>query len=72
MRDIMRKGDYKHSNEQSNGSINNEEENQLSMYVRKDDAEKLNEKGEKTLMKRKTLEYASVGEKVELINTMRN
>ena len=38
---------------------------------RKGDAEILNEKKRIPLVKRKILEYVSVGEKVELINTMR-
>ena len=70
MRDIMRKGDFEHSNEESNGNSSDEEENQLHMCGRKGDAENVNE-GEKILMKRKTLEYVSVGQKVRLINTMR-
>ena len=41
------------------------------MCGRKGDVENLNEKYKKTLMKRKILEYVSVGEKSELINTMR-
>ena len=61
MRDSMRKGDFEHSNEESNGNSSDEEENQLPKCGRKGDAENLNEK--KTLMKRKTLEYLSVGEK---------
>ena len=45
--------------------------NKLPKCGRKGDAENLMEKKRKTLMKRKRLEYISVGEKVELINTMR-
>ena len=41
------------------------------MCGRKGDAENLNEKGKKTIMKRNTLEDVSVGQKVRLINTMR-
>ena len=70
MRDSMRKGDFEHSNEESNGNSSDEEQNQLPKCGRIGDAENLNE-GEKTLMKRKTLEYVSVGEKAQLINTMR-
>ena len=69
MRDSMRKGDFEHSNKESNGNSSDEEENKLPMYGRKGDAENLNEK--KTLMKRKTLEYVSVGQKFQLINTTR-
>ena len=69
MRDSMRKGDFEHSNEESNGNSSNEEENQLPMSGRKGDDENLNEK--KKIMKRKTLEDVSVGQKVRLINTMR-
>ena len=70
MRDSMRKGDFEHSNEESNGNSSDEEENQLPMCVRKGDAENLNGK-EKKLMKRNTLEDISVGQKIRLINTMR-
>ena len=69
MCDSMRKGDFKHSNEESTGNSSDEEYNQLPKCGRKGDAENVNEK--KTLMKRKTLEYVSVGEKVPLINKMR-
>ena len=69
MRDSMRKDDFEHSNGESNVNSSDEEENKLPMCGRKGDAENLNEK--KTLMKRKTLEYVSVGKKVQLINTMR-
>ena len=41
------------------------------MCGRKGDAENLNEKEKKKLMKRKTLEDVSVGKKVRLINTTR-
>ena len=70
MTDSMRKGDFEHSNEESNGNSSNEEQNQLPMCGRKGDAEKLNEK-EKKLMKRNTLEDVSVGQKLGLINTTR-
>ena len=36
-RDSMRKDDFEHSNEESNGNSSNEEENQLSMSGRKGD-----------------------------------
>ena len=71
MRNSRRKGDFEHSNEESNGKSSDEEENQLPKCGRKSDAENLHEKKRKTLMKRNTLEYVSVGEKVKLINTMR-
>ena len=71
MSDGRRKGDFEHSNEESNGKSSAEEENQLPKCGKKGEAENLNEKKIKTLMKRKRLEYVSVGEKVELINTMR-
>ena len=48
MRDSMRKGDFKHSNKESNGNSSDEEENQLPMCGRKGDAENLNEKEKKT------------------------
>ena len=70
MRDNKRKGDFEHSNEESNGNSSDEEENQLPMCGRKGDAENLNEKEEKS-MKRKTLEYINVGQTVRLMNTMR-
>ena len=44
MRDSMRKGDFVHSNEGSNGNSSDEEENQLPKCGRKGDAEILNEK----------------------------
>ena len=40
----MRKGDFEHSNEESNGNSSDEEENLLPMSGRKGDAENLNEK----------------------------
>ena len=47
MRDNMRKGDFEHSNEESNGSSSDEEENQLPMSGRKGDDENLKEKENK-------------------------
>ena len=44
MRDSMRKGDFEHSNEKSNGNSSDKEENQLPMSGRKGDAENLNDK----------------------------
>ena len=44
MRDSMRKGDFEHSNEESNVNSSDEEENQLPMSGRKGDDENLNEK----------------------------
>ena len=55
MHDSMRKSDFEHSSEESNGNSSDEEENQLPLCGRKGDAENLNEIL-KTLMKRKTLE----------------
>ena len=66
----MRKCDFENSNEESNGNISDEEENQLTKSGRKCDKENL-KKGKKTLMKRKTLEDVSVGQKVRSINTTR-
>ena len=43
----MRKGDFEHSNEESNGNSSDEEENQLPMCGRKGDDENLNEKEKK-------------------------
>ena len=71
MCDSRRKGDFEHSNEESNGKSSDEEENQLPKCGRKGDTENLNEKKRKTLMKKKGSEYVSVGEKVELIKAMR-
>ena len=71
MRDSVRKGDFEHSNEESNENSSNEEENQSPMSGRKGDAENINDKEKTTLIKRNTLEYVSVGQKVRLINTMR-
>ena len=47
MRDIMRKGDFEHSNEESNGNSSDAEDNQLPMCGRKVDAEHLNKKYKK-------------------------
>ena len=71
MPDSRRKDDFEPKNEESNGKSSDEEENQLRKCGRKGDAENLNEKKIKTLMKSKILEYLIVGEEVELINTMR-
>ena len=57
----MRKSDFEHSNEESNGNGSDEEENQLC--GRKGDAENFSEKKKKKLMKRKRLEYVSLVEK---------
>ena len=40
----MRKGDFEHSNKESNGNSSDEEENQLPKCGRKGDTENLNEK----------------------------
>ena len=48
MRDSMRKGDFEHSNEESNGNSSDEEENQLPICGRKVDAEIFNEKEKNT------------------------
>ena len=71
MHDNKEKGDFEHSNDESNGNSSDEEENRLPMSGRKGDDEILKEKGGKTLMKRKTLEDVSVGQKVRSINTTR-
>ena len=44
MRDSIRKGDFEHSNVESNGNSSDEEENQLPMSGRKGDAENLIDK----------------------------
>ena len=46
MLDNMRKVDFEHSNEESNGNSSDEEENQLPMSGRKGDDEILKEKEE--------------------------
>ena len=61
MRDSRRKDDFKPTNEESNGKSSDEEENQLPKCGWKGDAETLNEKKRKSLMKRNRLEYVSVG-----------
>ena len=43
----MRKGDFEHSNEESNGNSSDEEENQSPISGRKGDYENLNEKEKK-------------------------
>ena len=66
------KDDFEHTSKESDGKSSEEEEEIKSpKYGRKGDAETLNEKKRKTLVKRKRLEYISVGEKIELINSMR-
>ena len=47
MHDSMRKVNFEHSNEESNGKSSDEDENQLPMSGRKGDDENLNEKGKK-------------------------
>ena len=49
MSDSRRKGDFEHSNEESNGKSSDEEENQLPKCGRKGDAENLNEKKKKNI-----------------------
>ena len=49
MYDSMRKGDFQHSNKESNGNSSDEEENQLPKCCRKGDAENLNEKNKKNM-----------------------
>ena len=63
MHDSRINSEFDHSNEESNGENIDQEENQLPKCGKKGDAENLNEKKRKTLMKRKRLEYVSVGEK---------
>ena len=47
MRDNMRKGDFEHSNEESNENSSDEEENWLPLSDRKGDDENLKEKEKK-------------------------
>ena len=49
MRDSRRKCDHEHSKQESNGKSSDEEENQLSKYGRKGDAENLSEKKKKNI-----------------------
>ena len=49
MHDSRIKGDFEHSNEESNGNRSDEEENQLPKCGRKGDAENLNEKKKKNI-----------------------
>ena len=67
MRKSRRKGDFEHTNEESNGKISEEEEIKLPKCGRKGDDKNLNDKKRKALVKSKILEYVSVGEKVEMI-----
>ena len=55
MRDNMRKGDFEHSNGESNGNSSDEEENQLPMSGRKGDDENLKEKEEKNMNEEKDI-----------------
>ena len=71
MRDSMRKGDFEHSNEESNGNSSNEEKNQLPMSGRKGDDENLNEKGRKNTNEEEDIGRRKCRTKVRLINTTR-
>ena len=51
MRDSRRKGDFEHSNKESNENSSDEEENQLRKCGRKGDAENLNEKKKENISK---------------------
>ena len=55
MRDNMRKGDFEHSNEESNGYSSDEEENQLPMSGSKGDDENLKEKENKKFNEEKDI-----------------
>ena len=55
MRDNIRKGDFEHSNEKSNGNSSDEEENQLPMSGRKGDDENLKEKENKKINEEKDI-----------------
>ena len=55
IRDNMRKGDFEHSNEESNGNSSDEEENQLPTSGRKGDGENLKDKGGKTINEEKDI-----------------
>ena len=55
MRDSRRKGDFEHTSKESNGKSSDEEEIQSPKCVRKSDAENLDFKKRKTLVKSKRL-----------------
>ena len=63
MRDSMRKGDFEHSNEESNGNSSDEEENQLPTSGRKGDGENLKDKGGKTINEEKDIGRCKCGTK---------
>ena len=65
MRDSMRKGDFEHSNEESNGNSSDEEENQLPMCGRKGDAENLNGK-EKNINEEEYIGRRKCGTKIPI------
>ena len=55
MRENMRKGDFEHSNEESNGNSSDEEENQLPMSGRKVNDENSKEKENKKINEEKDI-----------------
>ena len=61
MRDSMRKGDFEHSNEESNGNSSDEEENQLTKCGRKGDAENLNKEKQKNINEEEDIEIRKCG-----------
>ena len=68
----MRKGDFDHSNEESNGNSSDEEENQLPMSGRKVDDENLKEKEKNKINEEKDIGRRKCRtKKVQSINTTR-
>ena len=70
MCDSTGKGDFEHSNEESNGNSSDEEDNQLPIFGRKDYAKILNGK-EKNINEEEYIGKRKCRTKVRLINTMR-
>ena len=69
MRDSMRKGDFEHSNKESNGNSSDEEENQLPKCGRKGDSKNVNEK--KNINEEEDIGRRKCRTKIRLINTMK-
>ena len=71
MRKGRRKSDFENTNKELNGSSIEEEDIKSPKCGRKGNVETVNEETKEAIVKRKRLEYVSVGEKVELIKSMR-
>ena len=70
MRKGRRKSDFGNTNEELNGIRSEEEEIKSPKCGRNGNVETVMRKQRKAIVKRKILEYVSVGEKLELIKSM--